>query len=228
MNVLYLFDIDGTLLSAGGAGRRAFDIVMLRQFQIANGSSGIAFGGKTDRWLVNAVFEARLHRAADVTEIDAFLDDYVVQLDIELQAKPVTVYDGVFECLAALQALADVRLGIATGNVKSAADLKLRTAGLADNFEFGGYGCDSAHRPTLVQIAKDRGKTWLPDQPMEVIVVGDTVHDIAAARHIGAIACAVTTGGESRSELAAADVVFDSLSELPRWHRQRFSLTMTE
>ncbi len=225
MSVLYLFDIDGTLLRADGAGRRAFDRVMKLQFGMGDASQGIAFGGKTDRWLVNAVFVARLDRAASEPEIDAFIAAYLLFLDEELQSNPLRVLPDVVECLQWLQQLPDVKLGIATGNVRGGADIKLAQAGLQDFFEFGGYGCDSPHRPTLVRCALERGRALLPAHERAgatAIVVGDTVHDIAAARHIGADVCAVTSGGDSREILAAADVVFDRLGELAAWHRTRF------
>lgn len=226
MSVLYLFDIDGTLLRADGAGRRAFDRVMECQFGLVEASQGIAFGGKTDRWLVNAVFQARLERAASEPEIDAFIAKYLLLLDEELTIKPLRVLPDVVECLQWLQQLPGVKLGIATGNVRGGADIKLTQAGLGNFFEFGGYGCDSPHRPTLVRCALERGRALLPATQRAhatAIVVGDTVHDIEAARHIGAEVCAVTTGGDNRETLAAADVVFDRLGELLAWHSARFN-----
>ncbi len=56
----------------------------------------------------------------------------------------------------------------------------------------------------------------------EVVVVGDTIHDIAAARACNATVCAVATGADPASELAHADAVFASLAELPAWHAGRF------
>lgn len=225
MTVLYLFDIDGTLLSAQGAGRRAFDRVMELQFGLTEASLGIAFGGKTDRWLVNAVFQARFERPATELEIDTFIAAYLLLLNEELTNQPLRVLPDVVECLQWLQQLPGVKLGIATGNVRGGADIKLAQAGLLRFFEFGGYGCDSPHRPTLVRCALERGRALLPARERDhavAIVVGDTVHDIDAARHIGAHACAVTTGGDDRATLAAADVVFDRLSELAAWHGSRF------
>ena len=225
MTLLYLFDIDGTLLSAQGAGRRAFDRVMELQFGLTEASLGIAFGGKTDRWLVNAVFMACLNRAASEPEIDAFIAAYLLLLDQELTNQPLQVLPDVVECLQWLQQLPGVKLGIATGNVRGGADIKLAQAGLLSFFEFGGYGCDSPHRPTLVRCALERGRAMLPVPERDravAIVVGDTVHDIEAARHIGAHACAVTTGGDDRETLAAADIVFDRLNELAAWHGSLF------
>jgi phosphoglycolate phosphatase-like HAD superfamily hydrolase len=198
---------------------------MLAHHGIAQASHDIQFGGKTDRRLVDEVYQARLQRAASAAEVDNFIADYLVLLDEELRAKPLRVLPDVVACLRWLQQLPNVTLGVATGNVRRGAELKLAQAGLTDMFEFGGWGCDSADRPTLVQRAVERGRDLLPSDLRASafpIVVGDTVHDITAARHAGAHACAVTTGGDSRSTLAAADVIFDRLGELPGWHAAKF------
>lgn len=84
----------------------------------------------------------------------------------------------------------------------------------------GGYGCDSRVRAELVARAIERGRARGPVS--DVVVVGDTVHDIAAARACSARVCAVATGGDSAEQLAAADAVFASLAELPAWHSTNF------
>ena len=112
-------------------------------------------------------------------------------------------------------------LGIATGNIRAGAEEKLAVAELASWFELGGYGCDSPLRAELVARAIARGRER--HDVAEVIVVGDTVHDIAAARACNATVCAVATGSDTRAQLASADAVFDSMTELPAWHAARFS-----
>jgi phosphoglycolate phosphatase-like HAD superfamily hydrolase len=114
------------------------------------------------------------------------------------------------------------RLGVATGNIRAGAEAKLEAAGLAHWFDLGGYGCDSHLRPELVAAAIGRAGPC-----DEVIVVGDTIHDITAARACGATVCAVATGSDSAEALAHADVVFRSLAELPAWHDRRASGSAT-
>ncbi|MEO6775940.1 MAG: HAD hydrolase-like protein [Kofleriaceae bacterium] len=212
--ILYLFDIDGTLLDAHGSGRGAFDEVMAELHGIADASAGIRYGGKTDHAIVDEIFRARLGRSAAEPERAAFLAAYVPKLATRLQANGVVVLDG---AVTALDYLAGkVRLGIATGNIREGAEAKLGAAGLAGRFELGGYGCDAIVRADLVARAIDRARE--SGEVTEVIVVGDTIHDIAAARACGATACAVATGSDSAEQLAHADVVFRSLAELPAWH----------
>ncbi|MGN6109939.1 MAG: HAD family hydrolase [Kofleriaceae bacterium] len=219
MSPLYLFDIDGTLLDAHRSGREAFDAVFADHHGLADASVGIRYNGKTDPAIVEEIFVARLGRRPAPTEVAAFLDAYEPRLRALLAERGVQVYEGVVPALHYLRERR-VALGVATGNVRVGAVAKLAAAGLAEWFELGGYGCDSHLRAELVACAiargRERGATG------EVIVVGDTIHDIAAARACGATVCAVTTGGESAAALAEADVVFASLDELPAWHAQRF------
>lgn len=220
MSLLYLFDIDGTLLSAHGSGREAFDAVFHEHHGITDASRGIRYGGKTDPGIIDEIYQARLGRVATAAEHTAFLAGYVPRLVALLEQKPVIVHDGVLEALAFLAALPDVVLGIATGNVKEGATAKLGAAQLGAWFVLGGYGCDSHERAKLVAKAIERGKA--DREVREVIVVGDTIHDIAAARACGATVCAVTTGSDTAEALADADVVWRSLHELPAWHTARF------
>jgi phosphoglycolate phosphatase-like HAD superfamily hydrolase len=220
VTVLYLFDIDGTLLEARGSGRDAFDAVFAEHHGIADASSGIRYGGKTDPAIIDEIFLARLGRPATEPERAAFLAAYLPRLHALLDEHGVVVYDGVVDALQWLAARSDVALGIATGNIRAGADAKLAAGKLGGWFRFGGYGCDSRVRAELVAKAVARGRA---DRDVrEVVVVGDTIHDIAAARACGATICAVATGSDSAEDLAHADVVWSSMSELISWHAQRF------
>jgi len=215
--VLYLFDIDGTLLDAHGSGRAAFDAVMHAQHGVADASRGMRYGGKTDPALIDEIFIARLGRPASESERAAFLDAYLPHLRARLAAGGVRVLDGAVEALGYLKPR--TRLGIATGNVRAGAEAKLAAAGLDGWFEVGGYGCDSAVRGELVARAIERAGV----PASEVVVVGDTTHDIAAARACGAVVCAVATGSDPAERLGHADGVLASLRELPAWHAAQFA-----
>lgn len=219
-DVVYLFDIDGTLLRAGGAGARAFDRVMVALHAIERASEGTLFGGKTDPWIIDQIYQRHFRRAASDDDIATFLAHYLPLLEDELAQKPPRVLPAV---VATLDALTDLALlGVATGNVERGADLKLRAAGLSGRFRFGGYGSDARDRAELVAIAIERARALAPDHT-EVVVVGDTIHDISAARACNATVCAVTTGSDPREALLHADAVFDSMEELLPWHRARFA-----
>lgn len=214
MSVLYLFDIDGTLLHAHSSGRDAFDAVFAEQHGLANASEGIRYGGKTDPGIIEEIFVARLDRKPTPDEIAAFLDAYLPRLRAILAETGVDVLAGVVETLAHLQP--SCVLGVATGNVKAGAHAKLAAGKLEHWFDFGGFGCDSHLRAELVARAITRGRER--GEIRDVIVVGDTIHDIAAARACGAKVVAVATGSDTAEALGAADVVLTSMHDLPAWH----------
>jgi len=215
VRVLYLFDIDGTLLHAHRSGRDAFDAVFADQHAVVNASEGIRYGGKTDPGIVEEIFVARLGRRPRPEEVAAFLDAYLPRLRGLLEMKGVEVLAGVTSTLAYLQP--HCKMGVATGNVKAGAHAKLAAGKLDHWFELGGYGCDSHLRAELVAKAIERAGAV-----DEVIVVGDTIHDIAAARACNAKVIAVATGSDTAEALRDADVVLASMSELPAWHARRF------
>lgn len=221
--ILYLFDIDGTLLHAHGAGREAFDAVLLEQHGISGASAGIRYGGKTDPAIVDEIFAARMARPATAAEHAAFLGAYLPALRANLETGGVDVIEGVGFALAWLGTRPDVTLGVATGNVRAGATAKLAACGLDAWFKgdhVGGYGCDSRVRGELVGAAIARARER--GEIREVIVVGDTIHDISAARANGATIVAVTTGSDDAAALASADIVLPSLRDLPAWHAARF------
>ncbi len=112
-------------------------------------------------------------------------------------------------------------VGVETRNLWYRTDL-LEAAGLAHHFGFGGYGCDSTDRAELVAVAIAKSGVGAGDT---AVVVGDTIHDVAAARACGAKVVAVTTGADDRAtlEAAGADVVFDGLAPLCAWHQATFA-----
>lgn len=217
MPILYLFDIDGTLLHAHRSGRDAFDAVFAEHHGVANASEGIRYGGKTDPGIIEEIFVARLGRKPRAEETTAFLDAYLPRLRALLATTGVEVLAGVVETLGYLQTRCV--MGVATGNIKAGAHAKLEAGKLERWFDFGGFGCDSHLRAELVAAAIARGRERADVD--EVIVVGDTIHDIAAARACGASVVAVATGSDPADALREADVVLASMTELPTWHATR-------
>jgi phosphoglycolate phosphatase len=220
---LYVFDIDGTLLRADGAGARAFDHALGEVFGLAGAGAGVRFGGKTDPMILAEILAAGGHAPASSQQWERFQATYLPALERELHAAPgFRVLPGVADALAFLDERALPR-GIGTGNVAAGARAKLTRAGLADRFAFGGYACDAPRRADLIAIAIARGRALLPTGP--AIVVGDTVHDVDAAHACGAIMIAVTTGADDeatlRGRLGPADVLLPDLSHLPAWHAAR-------
>lgn len=220
--VLFLFDIDGTILLSGGAGARAIDRLFAAHHGIDGAMDGISPAGKTDPLIFAEVFEGRLGRPPRPGEVDRLLAAYVPLLREELARSPrFRLMPRVVEALDHLASVPGALLGLATGNVKGAARAKLERAALWDRFTIGGFGCDHADRAVLVARAIERGaraarRDLAPD---EVVVIGDTPRDVEAARACGARAVAVATGPGGHAGLAEAgpDVLLDDLGGLAGW-----------
>jgi len=222
--LLHLFDIDGTLVRADGAGRRAFDRVLHARYGVEGATRGVPFAGRTDPLILEEVFTTRLGRVPEAGELEAVLEAYVPVLEEELATCAFRVLPGAAEILDWLGARPDVALGVATGNTSAGARAKLARAGLWDRFGFGGYGSDAAVRAEVVAHAIARGEARA-GRSRAVVVVGDTPHDVSAGKACGAAVVAVTTGGDGRAALegAGADAVIDHLDDLAAWHQARFA-----
>jgi phosphoglycolate phosphatase len=200
---LVLFDVDGTLVRTGGAGVQAFVRVFSTEFGIADGVERLRFAGRTDFSLVREVFQ---QHGVPATEANfrRFFDRYVFWLDHLLADCRGGAIPGVWDFLRHLQALPQPPLlGLLTGNIRLGAELKLRRFGLWEVFQIGGFGDDHEDRNQIAAIAGERGRRVLGEslRGEQVLVVGDTPHDIRCARAIGARALAVATGGSPLEEL---------------------------
>lgn len=211
-----LFDVDGTLITTGGAGRRAIE----RAFSALHGGDGaLAFslGGMTDRGIVRAGLRERGLPDGEAA-IDALLEHYLVHLGDEVsRAESYGAHPGVRELLDAAQALGDdVTVGLGTGNIARGAELKLARVDLWHRFSFGGFGSDHEERAEILRIGAERGaeRLGLPRAACRVVAIGDTPRDVAAAHAAGAVCVGVATGSYSTAQLreAGADAVFATLA----------------
>ncbi len=212
---LVLFDIDGTLLTGGGAGSRAIRTALQEHFG-ATGPADYRFDGKTDPQIVRDLMRAEGH-GDDVIDarMAALFARYVECLHDELcdPTSPPRACAGVPALLDALEGRDDVVLGLLTGNVEAGAAAKLSAVGIArDRFVVGAFGSDHEHRPNLHAVAQRRAREILGlDLPGDaLVVIGDTPADIACGQAVGARTIGVATGRYSVHELRAhrADAVF--------------------
>lgn len=214
---LLLFDIDGTLLTSGGAGERALRLGFRDRFGIDDDLSSVEIAGRTDSGIVREMLAA--HRLLATPEnIAAFLDGYLHHLAEEIPRTPGRLLLGILPLLDALQPRADIVLALLTGNLARGAEIKLRHYGVWHYFEFGAFADDHHDRNQLGPFAQARARAQrgIEFPPERIFVLGDTPHDIACARAIGAKAIAIATGKFSQANLAAhtPDFLFEDLGDL--------------
>jgi phosphoglycolate phosphatase len=207
---ILLFDIDGTLVTTDGVGRRAVE----QAFERRHGRRDVvsfSFAGMTDKAIVRdglvALGRVFASDAELQAEMDATLAFYlqVLQEEAAVGQSSIRVHDGILRALDLAAVRPDVALGLGTGNLQEGARIKLGHAGIYHRFAFGGFADDSIDRTEILAAGARRGAAHLglPLSDCQVVVVGDTPKDIAAAQAIGAACIAVATGMHAIPELEA-------------------------
>jgi len=212
-----LFDIDGTLITTGGAGAASWRLAFDELYSIPADIGEFTDSGMTDPEVGRKTFDAVLHREPERKEFTRLMERrlYYLHQTVE-ESEGYRVLAGVEELLPSL--IEDGYLvGLVTGNTEAAAHIKLHRAKLNRFFSFGGYGSDSSERSEVTRIALKRatlvyGAAVSPDQ---AIAVGDTPLDVEGAHAAGIKCVGVGSNKFSADQLrkAGADYAIASLEE---------------
>lgn len=215
---IVLFDIDGTLIKAGGAGARALNYAVEAMTGRKNACDNVQLQGATDKSNFENAFREGAGRKPTKKQLAVLTRKYVDRLPAEVlasvKAGKYFKVKGVEKFLDLLSGRDGVMVGLGTGNLKDGAFIKLEPSGLLRHFAFGGYGCDSHHRSEVLRKAAARAsklaKARVEDG--DVYVIGDTHRDVEAAKEAGYHSAAVLDGFGDRElimrsnpELVAAD-----------------------
>jgi phosphoglycolate phosphatase len=215
--VAILFDIDGTLIESGGAGAESWRMAFQELYDVPADIHEYTDSGITDPEVGRLTFEKVIGREPTTRELTKLLARRSMLLPKAVaESTGYKVLPGVAELLPRLSEEGYL-LGLTTGGVESAAHIKLARARLNHYFHFGGYGSDSTDRVELTRRAIARAETIIGRklEHDEVLVVGDTPHDIDAAHGADAVGVGVATGNFTTDQLAeaSADYVLGSLEE---------------
>lgn len=217
---ILLFDIDGTLIDSGGAGKLAMETAFASEFGVAKSTNVVAYAGRTDIAIITDMLNC-YGVESSTEQIRRCLQSYLSHLPDSLKQRSGRTLPGVRQLLEQLSLRDDVLLGLLTGNVEEGARKKLCFFQLDSFFRCGGYADDFYDRNDVARFAHSQAKKHLAElgaSENEVWVIGDTPHDVACARAIGARVLAVATGTYSVAQLSAAeaDHVTTDLGDLER------------
>jgi phosphoglycolate phosphatase-like HAD superfamily hydrolase len=213
---LFLFDIDGTLITSGGAGESALIEAMASRFGVREDLKGITLPGATDALIAIALLE-RHGLEVSPENTAALLDSYLHHLALGMPKFPGRVLPGIVAVLDALKQRPEAVIALLTGNLVKGAEIKLRHYGVWDYFEFGAFADDHHDRNQLGRFAQARAteKHGIDFDPGQIFVIGDTPRDIECGRAIGARTVAIATGNYDRAALAehSPDFLFDDFCD---------------
>jgi len=209
---LVLFDIDGTLISAGRIARDSILRALESAYPWKAGEhhqdrGRYDFSGKTDPQIVRDLVLEQVGADRCENDLPRALEIYLEELERQLRPDPASVVPkpGIPELLARLAAEPHVTLALLTGNLERGARLKLEPPDFNRYFPFGAFGSDSADRYQLPRVAVERARqhTGRSFAGKSVVIVGDSVHDVACGRSLGVRSVAVATGITSPERLEA-------------------------
>lgn len=221
---IVLLDIDGTLIRTGRAGSRAMNRAFEDLFGIAGAFDGVEMAGRTDKWILD---DAASRAGVDMTggNFHRFRDRYFSRLAETLRepAPGKGVLPGVRRLLDAFDTRDDIFPALLTGNCEEGARIKLQHFDIWKYFRCGAYGDELTDRNQLFGVALQRAHACGAAQvdARDVIVIGDTVHDVACAKAAGARSVAVATGPCDVDTLrkSGADVVVRDLTDTEAFFR---------
>ncbi len=212
---ILIWDIDGTLSDSSGAGIDALSRAIEEHFPGAQNPT-LDLAGATDGGIYRIMCE-RYGKAFDKQEQEEFYKIYLPKLEANLESGdyPTDLYPTVLDTLQDLED-AGYTNALLTGNIEQGAYLKNKVRGIDKFFHFGAYGCDHHDRNELGFVAAERASIHLDAciSPSDLLIIGDTIKDIACARACGAQVAAITTGHGCRETLSEADWVIDQAAEL--------------
>jgi phosphoglycolate phosphatase-like HAD superfamily hydrolase len=214
---LVLWDIDGTLVTDGGASREAFDAALREVYDYSGDLDRYDFSGRTDPQIARMVLrDDGFDDAAVDARLGTLWAHYLDGVRRRIAGR-VRALAGIPAILERLAATDQVLLALLTGNLEPGARLKLDPVDLNRYFAFGAFGSDSAHREQLPPIAVERASQRHGHRfsGRDVVILGDSIYDVRCGTPHGATTIAIASGKTAGATLRAEnpDCYFDDASD---------------
>ncbi len=214
MNILLIWDIDGTLINCKGVGRKAMNEAFFKMYGIESGFDSVSMAGRLDERIVRDAMQ--IHGVKN-KNLNAFYKAYGKALLLKMEEHQPHVLEGVITILEETCETGRVLNTVGTGNCEVGAHMKLEFTDLRKYMKFGSYGSDHDERWTLIKdvIDKAHKHCGVAFNKENIFVIGDTPRDILAGQKNEVKTIAVVTGGYSREDLSVynPDHILESLSD---------------
>lgn len=214
---LFLFDLDGTLVSTGGAGLRALSLAFKELYGVESAHQKISPAGKTDPAIFRELVQIFFARPVENSETLKIAECYLHHLSSEMKNSSTKALPGVMDFVSHVSERPDILSGLGTGNLEKGARLKLEPVQLNRFFSFGGFGSDAEDRARVLRYGHERAEQKLKRtiSPEAVYVIGDTLLDVAAAQRAGFRSVAVASGSVKAEQLRTGrpDHLLNDLTE---------------
>lgn len=172
-------------------------------------------------WVIGLSLESALYRCVPTLTADQvplFIDRY--RFHYFSRDQEIKLFDGVVDLFQELQAR-QVKLGVATGKSRSGLDRVLGFTKLVSQFHATRCADETRGKPDPTMLFEIM--TELQLEPEQVLMVGDTTHDIQMAMNAGVDSMAVTYGAHDIPTLksAAPTVIVSSVPQMRSWILER-------
>ena len=206
-SVLFVFDIDKTLLATSGAHMKAYRDAFGASCGLDIGIDEVEHHGRTELWIIPEIL--KLHGWTD-KDIEKVLPDYFEALKVAFKERSkdekLEILPGVVDLLEYLHEM-KVILGVVSGNSRSIAELKLAKVNLLHFFDVSAFGDESKDRTDLMNSVKQRALQKKDTTIEKFVNIGDAPPDIIAGLNSGFIPIGVCTGKYSAEQLKSVGAV---------------------
>ncbi|HUP44695.1 MAG TPA: HAD family hydrolase [Thermoanaerobaculia bacterium] len=216
---LVLFDIDGTLVTDGGAARDAFAAALASVYGYRGDAGRYDFSGRTDPQIAFMVLRDGGFGDAEIEQrLPDLWTAYLAVLERNTTNGRVQSLPGIETLLAQLAAIPQITIALLTGNIEPGARLKLAAPRLNRYFPFGAFGSDSADREQLPPIAVERASKidGYRFEREDIVIIGDSIYDVRCGVPHQATTIAVASGRTPAEALHAENPrhFFESAEDL--------------
>jgi len=214
MTALIFFDINGTVIKRDSRTDIPYGNAVDKFLGLENGMDGVDTSARSDKDVFMEVLEK-----TDKTFNEDLWNGFMAEYQKQLEAfKTTDVWRENADAVSFIEKLSntDHKLSMITGELKIGAEYKLEKIGVWKHFPTGGFGEDGLRRFEIADTALEKAKAIYGSEYDELYIIGDTLLDIKTARHLGAKVISITTGSNTREELAELnpDHIIDSFAEI--------------